>query len=141
MYWSMGTDATNLDAYIENEDGNAIIALTRLTKPGLASIRTPTDAEWHSILRCIAAAPQMLRIIREYRHEARKVGWGCDTLDAVATEVVDAVEPPTTRRRVRVAVEVEVDADADANAEDIHRRAVEIVRDGEGQIVSHDFVS
>jgi hypothetical protein len=54
-----------------------------------------TDEQWKSLIRLLNAAPKMLQIIREYRHEAREAGWGCDSLDAMATEVIDAVDGRT----------------------------------------------
>ena len=33
-----------------------------------------------------------IRLLVEYRHEARKLGWGCDSLDAAATKVIDAAD-------------------------------------------------
>jgi hypothetical protein len=143
MNWTMGTDATKCDAYIENEDGNAVISLTRLAKPGLASIRLPTDAEWESILDCIAAAPALL-------DAAKSMVLAFDHGDADSEmvalrqirEAIAKAEPQrVVRRRVRVAVEVAVDVEADATDEVAQRLAVELVRDGEGQVVSHDLVS
>ena len=31
-----------------------------------------------------------IRLLVEYRQEARKLGWGCDSLDAEATKVIDS---------------------------------------------------
>ena len=94
MRWKMGTDATKVDAYIENEDGNAVISLTRLTKPGCKSIRLPTDAEWQSIIDCIGAAPKMLDALcdaKEELIELYEIVYRNDESDNETTKTIDKV--------------------------------------------------
>lgn len=48
-----------------------------------------------------------IRLLVEYRHEARKLGWGCDSLDAEATKVIESAvvdsEPQAVAAEQRIA--------------------------------------
>lgn len=48
-----------------------------------------------------------IRLLVEYRQEARKLGWGCDSLDAEATRVIDSAlvdsEYPPAAAAARIA--------------------------------------
>lgn len=109
--------------------------------------------EGRELLHAIAAAPETLAALREVRVAMISLlGWRdldgtqidqlleSDCLPAIDRAIVLATPAPV-RRRVRVAVEVEIDTEDGESEEDISRRAVEIVREGEGQIVSHDLIS
>ena len=94
MKWKMGKDATNVDAYIENKDGNAVISLTRLTNPGCKSIRPFTDEEWDSVIDCIAAAPRMLDALRDAKDaliELYEIVYRDDESDNETTKTIDKV--------------------------------------------------
>ena len=115
-------EANDHRVYIENGSGYDVAVLDRLAigdTPLHANVagtgveveqHATTDAEWQSIIDLIAAAPEMLSVIREYQREARACGWGGDTLDTRATNVLAKAEPPR-KHRVRVTVEVEVVGD------------------------------
>ena len=105
-----------------------------------------TDEQWKSLISLIDAAPAMLSVLRNILAD---LGCGeglsaaeADVMRGSILAVIAKAEPPQiVRRRVRVAVEVCVDVDAHATDESAHRLAVEMVRDGEGQVVSHDLIS
>lgn len=116
-----------------------------------------SDAEWASSLARIDRADSVIDAAREVvenwptnrlAESVRLLDGEVQEFDATVEEFMPAavvatevIEPFTRRRRVRVAVEVEIDAEPGDTDSDIHRRAVEIVRDGEGQIASHELIS
>jgi hypothetical protein len=101
--WSVSNDREDDAAWIENEHGVECVEIKLDARNAL------TEGEFEAIVDLIAAAPEMLSLLREYRQEARACGWGCDSLDAKAAALIAKAEPPRReKRRVRVEVEVEV---------------------------------
>lgn len=105
-----------------------------------------TDEQWKSLIRLLNAAPEMLSVLRSILSDL-DCGEGlslaeADEMRGRIIEVIAKVKPTrVVRRRVRVAVDVDLDIEADATDEAAQRLAVEMVRDGNGQVVSHDLVS
>jgi hypothetical protein len=105
-----------------------------------------TDEQWKSMIRLLDAAPALLAMLKDILSDLDcGEGLSLAEADAMRSRIIEAIakaEPPRViRRRVRVAVEVCVDVDVDATDEAAQRLAVGLVRDGEGQVVSHDLVS
>jgi hypothetical protein len=129
----MGADTTTLDAYIENDEGNAIVKVMRLTKPGLPSIRATTDEQWQSIVDCIAAAPEMVAVLNEVRYRVanhlplgERPQW--EALLTQIDNVLAKAEPPReVTRTVNVTVQVEVTADSNTPLDVLKRRAFDSV--------------
>jgi hypothetical protein len=58
----------------------------------IATVHGPGDGTGDgAVANLIAAAPDLLQFVIEYREEARRLGWGCSSLDAMATAVIDRV--------------------------------------------------
>jgi hypothetical protein len=106
-----------------------------------------TDAEWRSLIKLLAAAPEMLAVIKSIRDD---LGCGegvsaaeADVMRCSIAEVLAKVEPTRSQRhRVSVTVEVEVETDPGEASEpgNVIMSAVEAVRDGEGTVVAHEIV-
>jgi hypothetical protein len=106
-----------------------------------------TDAEWRSLIKLLAAAPEMLTVLKSIRDD---LGCGegisaaeADVMLCSIGEVLSKVEPPrSVRHRVSVTVEVEVETDPGEASEpgNVIMSAVEAVRDGEGTVVAHEIV-
>jgi hypothetical protein len=111
---------------------------------GKAVVRAEAERSGHAaLLEMIAASPALLAAAKNMVL-AFDYGDSYSEMDALRQikEAIAKAEPPRViRRRVRVAVEVCVDVDVDATDEAAQRLAVGLVRDGEGQVVSHDLVS
>lgn len=108
--WVMGSDVSNVDAYIENDEGNAIVTIKRLTNPGASFVRPATDEQWQSIVDVIAAAPEMVAVLKgamlvEYT-DRTEVHEFLDKVKAVLAKA-----EPVRKTKVKVTVEVEVHGD------------------------------
>jgi hypothetical protein len=58
----------------------------------IATVHGPGDGTGDgATANLIAAAPDLLQFVIEYRDEARRLGWGCSSLDDMATAVIDRV--------------------------------------------------
>jgi hypothetical protein len=114
------TDEDGITKTMHGGDGRAIKSERHAT----------TDEQWQGIIDLIAAAPEMLALVREYRQEARACGWGCDSLDAKASALIAKAE------RLLVSVEVEVEADSGATLDVFKTRALDSVYTGGGVCVS-----
>jgi hypothetical protein len=58
----------------------------------IATVHGPGDViDNGKVANLIAAAPDLLQFVIEYRDEARRLGWGCSSLDDMATAVIDRV--------------------------------------------------
>lgn len=101
------------------------------------------DEQWESIINTLAAAPEMLEVLKRAEVEC----WGNSEaverwMQDVRAVIAKAEPPRTVRHRVSVTVEVTLDATAgEASAPgNVIMAAVEAVRDGEGTIVAHEIV-
>jgi hypothetical protein len=153
---------SGLYAGIYNKDGYGVADIDRLGRVSRGEVtylheqiecndepdlHATTDEEWQSIPDCIAAAPEMLSLLKTIRDDL-----GCgEALSAAEADAmrnsIDAVlakaEPPRMERhRVSVTVEVEIETTHGEASKpgNVCMAAVEAVRDGEGTIVAHEIV-
>jgi hypothetical protein len=70
---------------ITSEDGD-------IARLHYQSSRDSVGEDFQRRARMIAAAPMLLRLVREYRHELRSHGWGCDSLDGIASSVINSID-------------------------------------------------
>jgi hypothetical protein len=118
------TDEPHGQLRVESDEGCVCIVGTRTGE------WTP-DAERREMAALIAAAPEMLAVIREYQREARTCGWGGDGVNTRAANVLAKAEPP---RKQRVTVTVEVEVEDRGNDEWVVDKAIHLVRDGNGVV-------
>ena len=128
--WVMGT-VTKHSASIENDEGVHVAGVSRHFDPGRVNPDKPfrsTDEQWQSIVDCIAAAPEMVEVLKRVVADA----WGDSDRVEAMVNAVDAVlakaEPPrTAKHTLWVTVKVEIEADTGTSDEVIRRRASESV--------------
>ena len=95
---SYTVDAQNDTAFLINSDGYDVAYLARLQpKPDAIGFCCPedqmlNDAEWQRLINLVADAPRLLALVKEYRQESRKLGWGCDSLDAAASKAIEELD-------------------------------------------------
>jgi hypothetical protein len=91
-------DAYEDTAFLTNSDGYDVAYLSRLRpahdRSGFCAPAEHAlgDDEWQRLVNLVAEAPRLLSLVIEYQQEARKLGWGCDTLDAAASASIAAIE-------------------------------------------------
>jgi hypothetical protein len=148
MQWAMGSDSTDFNAYIESDEGNAIVRLERLMRPGLTGITVPNDAQWQGMIDLIAAAPEMLAVLKEvdrhFDHPGDLTYEGLQGLRRAVSVVLAKAEPPRkVKNTVHVTVQVVVETDTGEASEpgNVAMAAVDAVRDGEGDIIHHEIVT
>jgi hypothetical protein len=106
-----------------------------------------TDEQWRSLIRLLNAAPEMLAVLRSIRDDL-DCGEGVSAAEAdvmrnsIVAVLAKANLDNTVRQRVSVTVEVTLDTTPGEASEhgNVLMAAIEAVRDGEGTIVSHEFV-
>jgi hypothetical protein len=141
--WVMG-DSSRYGADIEDENGNIFAYIRRDMDDHR---ETPTDEQWQSMVVLIAAAPEMLAMLKDVRERCDNanvtMGLGtfekflCNTRDAIDSVLARAEPPRTVKRKVRVEVEVEVEVPSSADGNQAACVAVDQLRDGGGTVISH----
>jgi hypothetical protein len=135
MKWSVSNDREDNEAYIENERGVECVQIQRTDRTAL------TESEFDVLVDLIAAAPEMLTLLRDLSREIRAGSildagnieeWGRE-IDAL---IAKAEPPRTVKKRLLVSVEVEVEADSDATLDVFKTRALDSVYTGGGVCVS-----
>lgn len=89
--WTV-TEATPTVAFLSDGEGWDVAALKRLPDELFETGAALSGDEWQSMIDLVAAAPLMLRCVKEYIQESRKLGWGCSSLDSMAVEAVRKAE-------------------------------------------------
>jgi hypothetical protein len=133
-------------AFIENEYGDVLAAVRRQRMTKTINDGDPVqyyacDWRWQSIVDLIAAAPEMLTVLREvdrHFHCPNELSYeGLQGLRNAVTAVLAKAEPPRkVTKRLLVTVEVEVEADSDATLDVFKTRALDSVYTGGGVCVS-----
>lgn len=144
--WVMGKGTGNQFAWLEDDEGRNVVCIERLAWLDELDGRT-TDEQWQAIIDGIAAAPEMIGLLKAVRNglAANRTGFG--TLAALLPSinaVLAAVEPPRkVKNTVHVTVQVVIETDAGEASEpgSVVLAAVDAVRDGEGDIVHHEIVT
>jgi ADP-dependent phosphofructokinase/glucokinase len=141
--WVMGNDSDEDAVFLENERGIEVVTVGRLhcldcDHNPIEDEYLTTDEQWQSIVDCIAAAPEMVAVLKgamlvEYtdRTEVREY------LDRV--KAVLAKAEPVRKVKVRVTFEVDVMPGRDDH-QTFARARDEIVVCGEGKCVDEKFV-
>ena len=126
--WVMGSDVCNELAFIENDEGHAVVKLERINYglPSTPRCASATDEQWHAIVNDIAMAPEVLAVLREVNYDLdNHSGYLRDSTQALIKETLRRAEP---KRKVRVRVTVEVEVESEKAGEEL-TTAVERVRD------------
>jgi hypothetical protein len=145
-------------AWIENGKGHNVVCIERLAGKnadgGLkfagpsvhrhdALEHATTDEQWQGIVDLIAAAPEMLAVLKRARQHLSAhlpVGEWQTFEDVIANidHVLAKAEPVReVRRTVVVEVEVTLDVEVGTDDESLAMIAVDTVRDGGGTVVKH----
>jgi hypothetical protein len=129
---------TKTISYIANAAGILVGQVRRLQKPKRLNDGDPashyaTDAEWQSIIDLIAAAPEMLKVLKKAQYvcfdDRTEV---LEYFRSVQAVIAKAEPPSTVKHTVLVQVTVEVEADAGTHPEAIRNRAFDSVYTGGG---------
>lgn len=155
-------EPSDLYAGIYNRDGYGVASIDRLGRrvggevpyhhPQIEDNDEPdlhatTDAEWHSIMSCISAAPAMLAVLRSILADL-DCGEGLSVAEADFMRqrilaVLAKAEPPSKVKHtvwVTVAVDVETNPGEASKPDNVCMAAIEAVRDGEGEIVRDEII-
>ena len=153
--WVMGEGSDNQFAWLENDEGHNVVCIERLAGnvaervtfagPSVTNFReseilkhATTDSQWQAITDCIAAAPEMLAVLKRVVADA----WGdSDRVWAMvsAVEAVLAKAEPVRLVKVRMTFEVDV-VPSDTEARTLARARDEIVVCGSGKCVTQQIV-
>ena len=150
--WVMGEGTDNQFAWLENDEGRNVVCIERLagkTADGRLTFVGPavhgddapdvatTDEQWQSIVDVIAAAPEMVAVLKQVRSWVEAGLHNRIRPELDIKTVIDAVlakaEPPRkVKKRMLVTVEVEVAADDGADETTLRAAANEAVVVHEG---------
>jgi hypothetical protein len=124
--WVMG-EANERIGFIENDKGDTIARVDRSARRGEDGLvqwhdrdtpfpqdQATTDEQWQAIIDQIAAAPEMLSVLKAVRNDLKRGGYSKGSVVEVIVEEIEraiAKAEPTRveRRKVRVEVDIEVD--------------------------------
>ncbi len=146
--------------YLVNDEGYDVVRVQRIAarrKDGSVDClidlddipvkHATTDEQWQAMVDLIAAAPEMLAMLKDVRERCDNanvtMGLGtfekflCNTRDAIDSVLARAEPPRTVKRKVRVEVEVEVEVPSSADGNQAACVAVDQLRDGGGTVISH----
>ena len=133
--WVMGEGTDERFAWLENDDAGDVVCIERLNgDPGIAAILEAedgnpyltTDEQWQAIIDCIAAAPEMIAVLKSAlitefsdRGEVREF---CAKVRAVLAKA----EPPRkVKRKLTVFVTVEAEVDEGAHSGAVQQHALD----------------
>jgi len=137
--WSVSNDREDDEAYIENERGVECVQIRRTDRTAL------TESEFDVIVDLIAAAPEMLAVLKEvdrHFHSPSELTYeGLQGLRNAVTSALAKAEPVReVRRKVEVTVEVTLDVQAGTDDATLAMIAVDAVRDGGGAVTAHKVI-
>jgi hypothetical protein len=151
-------EATGRAAFLTNSHGDDVVVVKRLAQRDADGMvvdmsdtlpldnprsHATTDEQWQGIVDLIAAAPEMLAVLKRARQHLSAhlpVGEWQTFEDVIANidHVLAKAEPVReVRRTVVVEVEVTLDVEVGTDDESLAMIAVDTVRDGGGTVVKH----
>jgi hypothetical protein len=116
--WVMGSDVCNELAFIENDEGHAVVKLERINYglPSTPRCASATDEQWHAIVNDIAMAPEVLACLREVAFDLKHHREVTHRTQGLVMDTLRRAEP---KRKVRVRVTVEVEVEDNGQSEGV----------------------